>query len=110
VVGIHREGIPGKCTAVLDSFCMGGLPERIPGKGTIRVALSREVAFAPGEYSCDLTCKTRDDQTGDDVFADQVRQAVAFRVDESPVLGWRRFPRTPGLMVVQQEWTVEGAP
>lgn len=110
VVGVHREGIPGKCVVVLDSRCMGGLPERIPGKGTIRVALSRDVAFAPGEYSCDLTCKTRDDQTGNDVFSDQVRLAVTFRVDASPVFGWRRLPLTPGLMFVQQEWTVEGAP
>ena len=110
VVVVHREGVPGKCVVVLDSRCMGGLPARIPGEGTIQVALPRDFAFAPGRYFCDLTCKTRVARTGYEGFADQVRSAFAFRVDDSPVFGWHRLPLTPGLMHVQQEWKVEGTP
>lgn len=108
VVAIRRDGIAHRSVTVLDSFCMGGLPERIPGKGKIRVAFSHDFSLAPGNYSCDLVCKTRNNKTGRDSFSDQIKHALSFKVDDFSVFGWRRLPFTPGITFVNQTWSVEG--
>ena len=109
VLGVLREDTPDKCVVVLDSYCMNGLPERIPGKGTISVELPSDVAFAPGDYSCDLTCKTWDEKKSSYVFSDQVKRALVFSVSDSVIFGWRRLPITPGMTLMQQKWSVEKA-
>lgn len=110
VVGIHRSGVPGDCATALDSRCMGGLPERIPGRGRIHVLLPRDAAFAPGEYFCDLTCMAGNGVVGNYAFCDQLKAAFSFKVGPAAVFGWNRLPLTSAVMHLRQDWTVEARP
>lgn len=99
--------INGAYTNRMDSRCMGGLPARIPGRGRIQVVLSRDAAFAPGQYFCDVACMVGNGVVGCYAFTDQIKAAFAFQVGPESVFGWSRLPLTSAVMHVRQEWAVE---
>jgi ABC-type polysaccharide/polyol phosphate transport system, ATPase component len=104
VVVVRKAGVIGDSVLVLDSRCAAELPEQIAGQGVLEVELSKDIAFAKGEYSCDVFCFYETGGAGNYAYADEVLNAMKFTVEPEIVLNWRRNPLTQAMLHARQKW------
>ncbi len=91
----------GELITYLDSACSSALSKSLPASGVVKVKLSPDFLFCPGEHICNLCLFSGNEKL------DHVTDAYVFKSFDLPSFDWIKQPATKGLSFIQQSWTVE---